>query len=111
MSDLLFQNFSTVQSAQQASQPNTITAASTVAPTNFVTFIAGTTALTTITPPVTGAHMLCIIATTTNWSGATTSGNILVASVTNSVLWANRANLFVYVPATAKYYPAYATAT
>ncbi len=108
MSDLEFQNFSTVQSKQQASQPSTIVAAATVAPVNFLTFIAGTTALATITPPVTGAHMLAIVATSTNWAGAVTTGNIIVASVTNSELWQNKVNFFVYNPLNGKYYPSYA---
>lgn len=107
MSDLEFQNISTVQSNLQPT-PKTITAAATVAPTTFVTFIAGTTAIATITPPVTGAHMICIIATSTNWAGAVTTGNIIVASVTNSTLWQNKANFFCYDPVTAKYYPSYA---
>ncbi len=105
--DLNFQNISTVHNAGQP-KPVTFVAAATIAPTTFVSFIAGATALATITPPVTGAHMLCIIATSTNWAGAVTTGNILVASVTNSELWANKANFFVYNPLTAKYYPSYA---
>jgi len=108
MSDLDFQNISTVQSILQP-QPVTFTAAATIAPTTFVSFIAGTTALAQITPPVTGAHMLAIIATSTNWSGCVTTGNIIVASITNSTVWNNKLNLFVYNPITAKYYPNYAT--
>lgn len=107
MSDLNFQDISTVQSGLQP-KPVTITAAATIAPTTFLTFIAGTTAIATITPPVTGAHMLAIVATSTNWAGAVTTGNILVASITNGTTWANRLNLFVYNPLTAKYYPQYA---
>ncbi len=107
MSDLLFQDISTVASDKNA-KPVTITAAATIAPTTFLTFIAGTTAVAQITPPVSGAHMLAIVATSTNWSGMTTTGNILVASITNSTLWANKANLLVYDPLSAKYYPSYA---
>lgn len=107
MSDLLHQNLSTVQSNEQP-YPATFTAAATIAPQTFLTFLTGTTALATITPPVTGAHMLAIVSVTTNWAGAVTSGNILVASVTNSDLWQNKVNLFVYDPVSAKYYPSYA---
>ena len=110
MSDLNFQNLSTVQSNLQPA-PVTVTAVATIAPTTFVTFITGTTALVTITPPVTGSHMLCIISKTTNWLGATTAGNVLVASITNGTTWNNRPNFFVYDPASAKYYPSYAVLT
>jgi len=108
--DLTFANIDTAQSNIQPA-PVTFTAAATIAPTTFVTFIAGTTALVTITPPVTGQHLLCIIATSTNWLGATTAGNILVASITNGTAWANRANFFVFNPLNAKYYPTYAVLT
>lgn len=110
MSDLLFQNISSVQSSQQPA-PVTITAAATIAPSTYVTFITGTTAVATITPPVSGQHSLVLISKITNWAGAVTSGNILVASITNGTTWLNRANLFVYDPATAKYYPSYAVMT
>jgi len=107
MPDLDFQNLSTVQNRLQP-QPVTIVAAATIAPSTFLTYVAGVTAIATITPPVTGAHMLAIVATSTNWAGVVTSGNILVASVTNSELWQNKVNLFVYNPINGKYYPTYA---
>jgi hypothetical protein len=110
MSDLLHQNLATVQSNQQP-PPVTLVAAATISPTTFITFLAGTTAIAQIVPPVTGQHMICIITTTTNWAGAVTTGNILVASITNSVLWANKASFFVYNPLNGKYYPNYGTAT
>lgn len=105
--DLNFQNISTVQNKNQPA-PVTITAAATIAPTTFLTIVAGVTAVATITPPVTGSHMLAIVMSSTNAAGFTTTGNILVASVTNSELWQNKANLFVYNPLTAKYHPSYA---
>lgn len=108
--DLLFQNISSVQSSQQPA-PVTLVAAATLAPTTYVTFITGTTALATITPPVSGQHSLVLIAKSTNWAGCLTTGNILVASITNGTTWANRANVFVYDPASAKYYPQYAVLT
>ena len=107
MTDLNFQDISTVANSLQP-QPVTFAAAATIAPTTFLSLIAGTTALATITPPVSGAHMLAIISSTSNWAGAVTTGNILVASVTNGTNWANRVSLFVYNPITAKYYPLYA---
>lgn len=107
MSDLLHQNLQTVQSNQQPA-PVTLVAAATIAPTTFLTFITGTTAIAQITPPVTGQHLLCIVATLTNWAGAVTSGNILVASITNGTTWQNRANFFAYNPITGKYHPSYA---
>jgi len=109
MSDLLHQNIATVQSKQQPA-PVTLVAAATVAPTTFLTFITGTTAIATIVPPVTGQHMLCIVATLTNWAGALTTGNILVASITNGTTWQNKVNFFVFNPITAKYHPQYAVA-
>lgn len=110
MSDLNFQDISTVASGLQP-KPVTITAAATIAPTTFLTFITGTTAIVTITPPVTGAHLLAIVAQSTNWAGALTTGNVLVASITNGITWANRVNFFVYNPLNGKYYPQYAVLT
>ena len=91
MSDGLFQQISTVQSNKQA-VPSTVTAAATIAPANFVTILTGNTAVATITPPVTGAHMLCIVPGTT--TGFTTGGNIIGATTTVS----GRAYLFVFNP-------------
>lgn len=110
MSDLLFQNILNSQSNQQPA-PVTLVAAATIAPTTYVTFITGTTALATITPPVTGQHSLVLISKLTNWAGVLTTGNVMVASITNGTTWLNRANLFVYDPTTAKYYPQYAVLT
>ncbi len=91
MSDQLFQNLSTVQSGLQPA-PVTITAAATIAPQNFLTIITGNTAISTITPPVTGVHMLAITPGTT--TGFTTGGNIVGATATIS----GRVYLFVYNP-------------
>ena len=91
MSDLLFQNLSTVQSDKQPVPP-TITAAGTIAPTTFITVLTGNTAVATIIPPVTGSHLLCIVPGTT--TGFTTSGNIVGGTTTVS----GRAYLFAYNP-------------
>ncbi len=93
MSDPLFQNLSTVQSGLQPT-PITVTAAATVAPQNFLTYISGNTAVSTIVPPVTGVHMLAIVPTTT--TGFTTGGNIVGATTTV----ANRVYLFIWNPLT-----------
>ena len=103
MSDALFQNISTVQSQLQPN-PVTMAAATTIAPTTFVTFLTGTTSVATITPPVTGSHMLCLVSTDSGTTNATvTTGNINKAST----FVQNKALLLVYDPATAKYYPSY----
>jgi hypothetical protein len=97
MSDLNFQNFSTVQSNEQPAPP-VVTAAATIAPTTFMTRMSGNTAISTITAPVTGCHMLAIVPATT--TGFTTGGNVSGATTTV----ANRCYLFVYEPVTATYY-------
>lgn len=76
MSDLNFQDISTVASPAQL-RPPTIASASTIAPATFLSLISGTTAVVTVTPPVSGAHMLCLIFTTTTPTAFTTAGNIL----------------------------------
>lgn len=91
MSDLLFQNLSTVQSNKQATPP-TITAAATIAPQTFITVLTGNTPVATITPPVSGQHMLCVVPGTT--TGFTTGGNIVGGTTTVS----GRAYLLCYNP-------------
>lgn len=93
MNDALFQNISTVQSGLQPTPP-TVTAAATITPTTFLTVLTGNTAVSTINPPVSGVHMLCIVPGTT--TGFTTGGNIVGATTTV----ANRAYLFVFNPLT-----------
>ena len=75
MSDSLFQNLSTVQSNKQPS-PKTIASATSIgtAVETFISIITGTTAIATITPPVTGQHMLVLIFTNGNPGGVTTGG-------------------------------------
>ncbi len=103
MSDLNFQNISTVQSNLQP-QPVTIASAATIAPTTFLTFITGTTSIATVTPPVTGCHMLVLVSTDSGTTNATvTTGNIIKAST----FVQNKALALVYDPIGAKYYPSY----
>lgn len=97
MSDLLFQNFSTVQSNQQP-LPVSMAAAAVITPTTFLTRLVGNTAVVTITPPVSGCHMLAIIPGTT--TGFTSTGNIVGGTTTV----ASRVYLFIYDPIAAKYY-------
>jgi hypothetical protein len=104
MSDLDSANLGTVQSNVQP-LPVRMTAAATIAPTTFLTVLTGNTPIATITPPVTGAHMLAIMPGTT--TGFTTSGNIVGGETTV----ANKVYLFVYDPVYAKYYLASSTTT
>lgn len=97
--DLSFQNLSTVQGAQQP-KPPTIASAATVAPTTFLTFISGTVAIATITPPADGAHMLAFVFTTTTPTAFTTSGNIKLVSTPTQ----NIPLFLVYNPVDGKYY-------
>lgn len=94
-----FQDFSTVQSALQP-KPVTIASTTTVAPRGFLTFISGTTAIATVTPPIAGAHMLCFVFTTTTPVAFTTTGNIkaVVTPTTNLPCF------LVYNPVEGKYY-------
>lgn len=99
MADLDFQNFSTVQSNLQP-KGATIPAAATITPTGLITHITGTTQLVTITPPVTGDHMLILIFPDAMGAMAT-SGNIAVAADPG----VNIPVFMVYSSKYAKYYP------
>jgi len=102
MSDQFFQDLSTVQSDRQLA-PRTIASAATIAPTTFISLITGTTNIATITPPVTGAHMLVFLFTDAAPPDFLTTGNILVAT---TVATTNRPVLAFYDPRQAKYYTA-----
>ena len=99
MSDLNFQNFSTVQSDQQLFPP-TIASAATIAPTSMLTFLTGTVQVATVTPPVTGAHVLWFVFTNGSPGALLTSGNIETAYTPIQ----NRPFFMVYDPSTAKYW-------
>ena len=93
----LWQQLSTVQD-EQSPTPRTIASAATIAPDTFITFVSGTAAVVTVTPPVLGAHMLILIPT-----GAftmTTAGNITTAC-TAAV---NSPVVLLYNPITGKYF-------
>lgn len=97
MSDLEFQNFSTVQSMAQQ-PPVTLVAAATIAPRTFLTILSGTTAVANITPPVTGCHMLAIVAGTTT-AAYTTSGNITGVTTAST----ENPSLFIFNPLSGEY--------
>ena len=99
MSDLNFQNFSTVQSNKQP-LPATIASAATIAPTTFLTMVTGTTQVATITPPVTGSHMLALVFTNANPGAFLNSGNI--EGTKDPAQY--ECVLLVYDPITAQYY-------
>lgn len=99
MSDLLHQNLATVQSNLQP-KPVTLASATTIAPTTFVTFVTGSVQTSTITPPVSGCHMLVLIHTDNSPATYLTTGNVLTAVVPTK----NLPSFFVYDPIQAKYY-------
>ena len=100
MSDLLHQNINTTAS-DKSPLPRTIASAATVAPDTFMSFITGTTAIATVTPPVSGWHELVFIFTTTTPVAFTTSGNIkYVATPTTNIPMR-----LLYDPIEGKYYP------
>jgi hypothetical protein len=97
--DLNFQNLSTVQNSLQP-KPNTIASATTIAPVTFLTFVTGTLQVATITPPVTGQHMIALCFTDASPGTMLTTGNVLTAVVPTQ----NIPCLMFYDPNQAKYY-------
>lgn len=81
------------------SAPGTLVSAATIAPTTFLTVLTGNTAVVTVTPPVSHAHMIALQFAGT--AGVTAAGNITTAkaSVVGEVM------LLVYNSSTAKYVP------
>jgi len=99
MSDLNFQNLSTVQSNQQP-LPVSMASAATVAPTTAFTRFTGATPISTITPPVTGYHELTFVFTTATAGHLAAGGNI--ATAYTSI--ADRPIKVYYDPRTSLYY-------
>lgn len=98
MADLNSQDFSTVQSNMQP-RPATFATAATITPVSAMTFITGTAAtVATITPPVTGFHMLVFVFSVGAVLNIT--GNIFNAATAVS----NVPVLLFWNPATNKYY-------
>ncbi len=98
MPEVDYQLFSALQSPLMQ-KPQTIASAATIAPVSFLTVMTGNTAVVTITPPLSGLHMLAI--QFAGVAGVTAAGNILTAkaSIAGMVI------LFIYNPNTAKYVP------
>lgn len=99
-SDLNAANFATNQGSQNA-KPATIASATTIAPSSFITFVTGTTDVTTITPPLEGQHMLCLIFTNAAPGDVLTTGNVLVGTTT---VTQNVPVLLFYNPDAQEYY-------
>lgn len=76
--DLVTQNFSTIQTNQQVFAP-TIASAATISPTTKLTFLTGTVALVTITPPSSGYSEVTLCFTNASPGAFSTSGNIKTA--------------------------------
>lgn len=99
MSDLDFQQISTVQNNTQQ-KPVTLASAATITPVTFLTFVTGTVQVATITPPVTGSHMLILVFTNASPGATLTTGNIQRAATPIQ----NVPTIFVYDPVSAKYW-------
>ena len=106
MSDLLFQQLSTVQSNLQPTPP-TIASATTIAPSTRLTFVTGVVAVATITPPVTGYHELLLVFTNAAPAAMLTTGNIKTAFQPIQ----NLPVLLCYDPVTALYWGSVGTLT
>lgn len=105
MSDLLFQNYSTVQSDKNE-QPSTIASAATITPKHKFTRITGTTPITKIIPPVSGYCELTIVFTTGGTANALNTGGSgagAIAVAYTSV--ADRPIDICYDPRTQLWYP------
>lgn len=98
MPDVQFQDISTV-ATQIQQKPPTIASAATIAPSTFLSFVSGTVAVATVTPPVSGAHLLCLIFTTTTPTAFTTTGNILAVATPTT----NLPVFLVFDPVQGKY--------
>ena len=79
-------------------KPKTLTTSTTIAPTTFLTILSGSTAVATITPPLTGVHHLAFITGTVN-NAFTTSGNIVGLTTGNTT----QPVLFMYNPISGTY--------
>lgn len=101
MSDLLFQQLSSVNNGLQPVPP-TIASAATISPQTFITFVTGTVQVATITPFVSGAHLLVLVFTDASPGALVTTGNIKRAITPVQ----NIPALFFYDPVTALYWPA-----
>lgn len=85
----------------QNKKPNTIASAATIAPEHHLTFVTGTVQVATITPPITGHHILWFVFTNGAPGALLTTGNIQTAYTPVQ----NRPFAMVYDPSLAKYMP------
>lgn len=99
MSDLLFQQLSTVQN-NLMQPPVTLAGAATISPITFLTFVTGTTSVATITPPVTGTHLLALQFTDATPGDILTTGNVLIGT---TALAQDSVVLIIYNPSAQKY--------
>lgn len=99
--DLNFQSISPTQGSANQPFPPTIAAATTIAPTTYLTKVSGTTNIGTITPPLSGSHQLMLVFTNGSPGQILTTGNVLVGT-TNIVQ--NVPVILQYDPSQAKYY-------
>lgn len=100
MGDDQFQQLSTVQSSAQLG-PTTIASTTTIAPSTFMSLVTGTIDVKTVTPFVTGSHMLTLIFTDASPGDILTTGNIPVGSTT---ITQNAPILLFYNPNSGNYY-------
>jgi len=101
MSDLMFQDLSTVQNNLQQ-KPVTIPSAATITPKSFLTILSGTTPVSTISPPTTGCCMLAFLWTTGTVGAFTSVGGNIGVTVTTVT---NRPMLMIWNPLTGLWYP------
>lgn len=99
MPDIDFQQFSTVQNSLQPGA-RTLASAATIAPTTLNTLVTGTVQVATITPFVTGDHLLFLTFTNAAPGLFLTSGNIITAYQPIQ----NRPIGMLYVASLNKYY-------
>jgi hypothetical protein len=97
--DLNQGNFAPNQGAT-TSTPPTIASAATIAPTTAMTFVTGTTQISTITPPLAGYHELTLVFTNAAPGAFLTTGNIQRAGQPVQ----NIPVKLYYDPVTAKYW-------
>jgi hypothetical protein len=98
--DLNSQNFACNQGSQNLlGRPTTIASATTIAPTSKITYVTGTVAVKTITPPLDGVHELILIYTNATPETMVTTGNIDNAIVPTQ----NLPTILWYDPSRAKY--------
>lgn len=97
--DLAAADLSSPQSGLQQ-KPVTLASAATIAPTTKLTFVTGTVAVSTITPPADGYHELVFIFTNAAPAALLTTGNIQAAYTPIQ----NQAFTLYFDPSTAKYW-------